>query len=151
MHLKRLYIHVPKKKEEAEPLNFHIEHCLPEKIHPLFSSMILSRSVLFFNFGEQNFSGKSYFTLIFHPRLECGEYTCLCSLPQMLTGAVWPPAYKAALQFTWNFLQDHPEAAAGAEYLGACLHENVSWRSGHYLLSAVSQILDSCGKIWCVI
>lgn len=32
----------------------------------------------------------------------------------MLTRAVWPPAYETALQFTWNFLQDHPEAAAGA-------------------------------------
>lgn len=128
MHFQRLDFLIPKRKRGAEPPNFYIESCLPGKSTRCFPLWFCLVPFCFFNFEEQIFSGKSDFTLIFHPRPERRDHACLCSLPQMLTQAVWPPAYKAALQFTWNFLQDHPEAAAGAVYVGACLHENVSWR-----------------------
>lgn len=158
MHLWRLYFYMPKRKGEAELPNFHIKNCLPENLPTLclYGFVLFSFVLLGFffplSFGEQTFSGKLVFTLIVHPRPEHGEHTCLCSLPQMLARAVWPPASKLALQSTGNFLAGPPRSCSWCWVRWPPVYMRM-WAegSGQYLLSVVSQSLDSCGKIWCVI
>lgn len=91
--------------------------------------MLLSGSASSLNFGGQTFSAKSGWTLVFPPETRAGTShepllpgadTCWSRVPTGLE--------EAALPSPWNWLQDHPEAAAGAERGGRCLHENSSSR-----------------------
>lgn len=151
MHLQRLYVHVPKMKEEAEPPNFHIESYLPEKsthCFPLwfclvqFCFLILenrpslgSQILLWFSTRDWSVENIHAFALSHRcllelcdhqpTRLHCNSLGTSYRTTQklQLVLSTWAPVYMRM----W---------AEG---------------SGHYLLSAVSQILDSRGKIWCVI
>lgn len=66
----------------------------------------------------------------FHPRLELGERTCLCSLPQMLAWA--EPCDHQPRRLHCNPLGTSYRTTQKLQLVlstvAACLHENVSWR-----------------------
>lgn len=120
MDLQRLYFRMPKRKRRAKLQNFHIENCLPEKsthcFHLWFGlvqfcflilenrSSLGSQILLWFSTRDRSVENIQIFAL---------SHRCLLKLcdHQPVSGVTTT----TTLQSTWNFLQDHPEAAAGAE------------------------------------
>lgn len=118
MYLRRLYFYMPKRKGEQNTQIFILTIACQK--NPLAVCLYVSVWFSFvFNSGPKiAFSGKLDLALIFPPRLEFGECVLLShrSYLSCVTTSLETP-----LQSAWNFLQDHPEAAAGAEYHSGCL------------------------------
>lgn len=88
----------------------------------------------------------------FHPRLELGERTCLCSLPQMLAWA--EPCDHQPRRLHCNPLGTSYRTTQKLQLVlstvAACLHENVSWRKWTVPAFCCQPRTRFRGKIWCV-
>lgn len=164
MHLWRLSILYPRGRGNPN-LKFSYWKLTARKIHPLFlfSSMVFSGSVSFASFFFLTF----FSCLLWRTDL-FWEVRCYFDFPPEI--GVWR-TYMPLLSVSHRCLLelcDHQPTRLHCNSLGTSYKTTQklqlvlsTWApvymrmwdegSGQYLLSAVGQILGSCGKIWCVI